>query len=469
MASLELSYRSATDLARMIRTRQISPIEAVRHSLDRIAEINAKLNAFCFIYAEEALTKAKEAERAIGENRPLGPLHGVPIALKDFTPTKGKRTTLGSYTHENWIPDQDAVVARRLFDAGAILIGKTTTPEFGYSGFTESPLWGITRNPWDPNRTPGGSSGGSGVAVATGCVPLADGTDSGGSIRIPAGLCGIVGLKPSLGRIPMEALPTVFDQLSHFGPLARTVEDAALFLRVTQGPDEADIQSLPPLPLADPLPRTVKGLKLALSIDLGFHTVDEDVAANTRRAAAALAEAGAEVQEVELAWTPELDEAWFRHWGVLLAACFGESLKTYRERMDPRLVALMERGLGMNAVDFKRIELLRTRQWQSLAKVFADYDALLCPTLPIPAPPVGRADQDFCYTDSEGRYRGFDMTAIFNFVSQCPVLSVPSGLTREGLPTGLQIVGRRFDDSTVLTIGATLEDWMPWRDRRPPI
>jgi Asp-tRNA(Asn)/Glu-tRNA(Gln) amidotransferase A subunit family amidase len=469
MASLELSYRSATDLARMIRTRQISPIEAVRHSLDRIAEINAKLNAFCFIYAEEALTKAKEAERAIGENRPLGPLHGVPIALKDFTPTKGKRTTLGSYTHENWIPDQDAVVARRLFDAGAILIGKTTTPEFAYSGFTESPLWGITRNPWDPNRTPGGSSGGSGVAVATGCVSLADGTDSGGSIRIPAGLCGIVGLKPSLGRIPMEALPTVFDQLSHFGPLARTVEDAALFLRVTQGPDEADIQSLPPLPLADPLPRTVKGLKLALSIDLGFHTIDEDVAANTRRAAAALAEAGAEVQEVELAWTPELDEAWFRHWGVLLAACFGESLKTYRERMDPRLVALMERGLGMNAVDFKRIELLRTRQWQSLAKVFADYDALLCPTLPIPAPPVGRADQDFCYTDSEGRYRGFDMTAIFNFVSQCPVLSVPSGLTREGLPTGLQIVGRRFDDSTVLTIGATLEDWMPWRDRRPPI
>jgi Asp-tRNA(Asn)/Glu-tRNA(Gln) amidotransferase A subunit family amidase len=469
MASLELSYRSATDLARMIRTRQISPIEAVRHSLDRIAEINAKLNAFCFIYAEEALTKAKEAERAIGENRPLGPLHGVPIALKDFTPTKGKRTTLGSYTHENWIPDQDAVVARRLFDAGAILIGKTTTPEFAYSGFTESPLWGITRNPWDPNRTPGGSSGGSGVAVATGCVPLADGTDSGGSIRIPAGLCGIVGLKPSLGRIPMEALPTVFDQLSHFGPLARTVEDAALFLRVTQGPDEADIQSLPLLPLADPLPRTVKGLKLALSIDLGFHTVDEDVAANTRQAAAALVEAGAEVQEVELAWTPELDEAWFRHWGVLLAACFGESLKTYRERMDPRLVALMERGLGMNAVDFKRIELLRTRQWQSLAKVFADYDALLCPTLPIPAPPVGRADQDFCYTDSEGRYRGFDMTAIFNFVSQCPVLSVPSGLTREGLPTGLQIIGRRFDDSTVLTIGATLEDWMPWRDRRPPI
>jgi Asp-tRNA(Asn)/Glu-tRNA(Gln) amidotransferase A subunit family amidase len=469
MANLDLSYRSAIDLARMIRTGQVSPVEAVRHSLDRIAAINPKLNAFCFIYEEEALTNAKEAERAIRENRPVGPLHGVPIALKDFTATKGKRTTLGSYAYEQWVPDKDAVVARRLLDAGAILVGKTTTPEFAASGFTESPLWGITRNPWDPNRTPGGSSGGSGVAVATGCVPLADGTDSGGSIRIPAGLCGIVGLKPSFGRIPMEALPTLFDQLSHFGPLARTVEDAALFLRVTQGPDDVDIQSLPPLPLPDPLARSVKGLKLAYSINLGFHTVDADIAANTRKAVAALAEAGAEVQEVVLPWTSELEDAWYRHWAVLLAACFGESLKTHRERMDPRLVALMERGLGMNAVEFKRIELLRTHQWQSLATILATYDALLCPTIAIPAPAVGGGDQDFCYTDADGRYHGFDMTAVFNFVSQCPVLSVPSGSSREGLPTGLQIVGRRFDDSTVLTIGATLEDWMPWRDRKPPI
>jgi Asp-tRNA(Asn)/Glu-tRNA(Gln) amidotransferase A subunit family amidase len=469
MANLDLSYRSAIDLARMIRTGQISPVEAVRHSLDRIAAINPKLNAFCFIYEEEALTNAKEAERAIRENRPVGPLHGVPIALKDFTATKGKRTTLGSYAYEQWVPDKDAVVARRLLDSGAILVGKTTTPEFAASGFTESPLWGVTRNPWDQNRTPGGSSGGSGVAVATGCVPLADGTDSGGSIRIPAGLCGIVGLKPSFGRIPMEALPTLFDQLSHFGPLARTVEDAALFLRVTQGPDDVDIQSLPPLPLPDPLARSVKGLKLAYSIDLGFHTVDADIAANTRKTVAALAEAGAEVQEVVLPWTSELEDAWYRHWAVLLAACFGGSLKTHRERMDPRLVALMERGLGMNAVEFKRIELLRTHQWQSLATILATYDALLCPTIAIPAPPVGGADQDFCYTDADGRYHGFDMTAVFNFVSQCPVLSVPSGSTREGLPTGLQIVGRRFDDSTVLTIGATLEDWMPWRDRKPPI
>jgi Asp-tRNA(Asn)/Glu-tRNA(Gln) amidotransferase A subunit family amidase len=469
MADLDLAYRPAAELARLIRTGEISPVEAVRNSLARIAAVNPKLNAFCFVYEEEALAKAEQAERALRDGRPLGPLHGVPIALKDCTLTKGKRTTFGSHAREHFVPDRDAVSARRLLDAGAILVGKTTTPEFTYSGFTESPLWGITRNPWDPSRTPGGSSGGAGVAVATGCVALADGTDSGGSIRIPAALCGIVGLKPSLGRIPMDILPTVFDQLSHFGPIARTVEDAALFLSIAQGPDEADPQSLPPLPLPEALPRDIKGMKLALSIDLGFHTVEEEIAANTRSAAEALADAGADLREIDLPWTSELEAVWFQHWGVLLATCFGEALETHRERMDPRLVALMERGLEMNAVEFKRIELLRTRQWQALAKVLEEHDALLCPTMPIEAPAVGRADQDFCYTDTDGRYRGFDMTSVFNFVSQCPALSVPSGFTRAGLPTGLQIVGRRFADSTVLAIGAALEGRRPWGARRPPV
>jgi Asp-tRNA(Asn)/Glu-tRNA(Gln) amidotransferase A subunit family amidase len=319
------------------------------------------------------------------------------------------------------------------------------------------------------SRTPGGSSGGSGAAVAAGCVAFADGTDSGGSIRIPAALCGIVGLKPSLGRIPMDILPTAFDQLSHFGPLTRTVEDAALFLAVTQGPDDSDPQSLPPLALPDPLPGDARGLTLALSIDLGFHTIDEEIVANTRAAAAALADAGATIREIDLGWDTELDKAWFQHWGVLLAACFGDALKTHRDRMDPRLVALMEQGLTMNAVDFKRIEMLRTRQWRSLAAVLGEHDALLCPTMPMPAPPADRGEQDYNIVDADGRYRGFDLTGIFNFVSQCPALSVPSGFTRAGLPTGIQIVGRRFADSTVLTIGAALEARMPWQGRRPPI
>ena len=200
MADLELCYTPATELARRIRAKKISPVEAVKNSLARIAEINPKLNCFCFVYPEDALQKAREAEAAVTAGKPLGPLHGVPIAIKDLTPTKGKRTTLGSYTHEHWVPDYDAVIVEKLAGAGAIMLGKTTTPEFAYSSFTESPLWGITRNPWNPERTPGGSSGGSGAAVASGCVPLAEGTDMGGSVRIPAAWCGIVGLKPKIGR-----------------------------------------------------------------------------------------------------------------------------------------------------------------------------------------------------------------------------------------------------------------------------
>ena len=235
----------------------------------------------------------------------------------------------------------------------------------------------------------------------------------------------------------MDILPTAFDQLSHFGPLARTVEDTACFLSVTQGPDEADPQSLPPLPLPERLPRDVQGVKLALSLDLGFHTVEDEIAANTRAAAAALADAGAEVREIDLPWTSAIETAWFQHWGVLLAACFGEALKTHRERMDPRLVALMERGLEMNAVEFKRIELLRTRQWQALAKVLEEHDALLCPTMPIEAPPVGRADQDFCYTDADGRYRGFDMTFGLQLRLAMPRLERALGLHACGAAHGI--------------------------------
>ncbi|HEX6092539.1 MAG TPA: amidase, partial [Dongiaceae bacterium] len=196
MADLDLCYTPATELAARIRDRKLSPVELMKNTLARIEAVNPKLNCFCFVYPEEALAKARAAEQAVMEGRILGPLHGVPIAIKDLTPTKGKRTTLGSYTHENWVPDRNAVIVDRLDAAGAIMVGKTTTPEFAYSSFTESPLWGITRNPWDPGKTPGGSSGGSGAAVGSGCVPLAEGTDMGGSVRIPAAWCGIVGLKP---------------------------------------------------------------------------------------------------------------------------------------------------------------------------------------------------------------------------------------------------------------------------------
>jgi Asp-tRNA(Asn)/Glu-tRNA(Gln) amidotransferase A subunit family amidase len=468
MADLALSYTPAVELVARIRDGALSPVKIVENALDRIATVNAKLNCFCFVYPEEALELAREmeAEARIGQFR--GPLHGIPFAIKDLTPTKGKRTTLGSYAYEHWVPDHDAPIVEALKAAGGILIGKTTTPEFAYSSFTESPLWGITRNPWNPERCAGGSSGGSGVAVATGCVPFAEGSDMGGSVRIPASFCGTLGLKPSFGRIPFTILPSQFDQISHFGPLARSVADLCLFMQVTQGPDERDIQSLKPaLDFLKPFPSDLRGKRLALCLDFGRRYWHPDVEAAVRRSAAVLGEAGAVIEEVKLSWTLEQDELWAKHWAVYLASFFGHVLPQYRAKMDPLVVGLIERGLAMSAVEFKQLEFGRTEMWRELSPILERCDALLCPTMAQPAPPHGRSDQDFWRLDAQGRYLALDVTSCWNFVSQCPALSIPAGLTSDGLPIGLQVIGRRFDDLGPIGIAAVLEQRQPWAGLRP--
>lgn len=469
MSDLDLAYTPAHELARLIRTREISPVEVVTNSLARIEEVDPVLNAFCFTYPEEALEKARAAEKAVTSGDELGPLHGVPVAIKDLTPTRGKRTTMGSYVFENWVPEQDALIVENLLKAGAIMVGKTTTPEFAFSSFTDSPLWGITRNPWNPERTSGGSSGGSAVAVATGCVPLAEGSDMGGSVRIPAAMCGVVGLKPSFGRIPFEFLPSQFDFLSNHGPLCRAVADAALFLEATQGPDERDIQTLaPPLEVAVPPPADIRGLKLGLSVDFGYYRIDPDVEANTRAAALALKEAGAEVEQVELGWSHEITEAWYDHWRAFLATFFGHYLEEWREKMHPDLVPLLEQGLRLGAVAYKKSEIVYTEAWKKLSPVLQRCDALICPTEAIPAPEVSRAEHEFEHVDAEGRLHGLDMTMQFNAL-KLPAISLPSGFSREGLPTGIQIVGRRYDDLGVLRVAAAFERAKPWVQHRPPI
>ena len=468
MADLDLAYTPAVELVRLIRERSLSPVELMENCLARIEELNPRLNCFCFVFADEALALAREAEEAAVSGVALGPMHGLPVAIKDVTPTAGKTTTRGSKMYEHWVPEEDALIVRRLARAGAIMVGKTTTPEFAYDGFTESPLWGITRNPWNTERTPGGSSGGSGAAVASGCVPLAEGTDMGGSVRIPASFCGLVGLKPSLGRIPMDILPTVFDTISHFGPLARTVADAALFMNVTGGPYERDILSLPDtLELPIPPEHDVRGMKLALSPDLGYYAIDDEVEQSLRDTAEGLRESGATVEEVELGWSREINDAWFDQWGVYLDVCFTRDFDEWRDRMDPEVVSLIERGRRLDAVTFKRMEIVRTRQWHRLCDVFERFDALLCPTMSMPAPRVGQCDSDFQQDRDDGRFNGLDMTCPFNFVGQCPAISVPAGFSREGLPIGVQIVGHRFDDPGVMRVAGALERIRPWAQRRP--
>lgn len=468
---LDLSYMPATEIAARIRSGTLTATRVVENSLARIAAINPKLNCFCFIYPEEALAIAAELDHETRSGKFRGPLHGVPFAIKDLTPTKGKRTTLGSYAYEHWVPENDAPIVEALKAAGGVMVGKTTTPEFAYSSFTESPLWGITRNPWNPDLCAGGSSGGAGVATATGCVPIAEGSDMGGSVRIPASFCGIVGLKPSFGRIPFTILPSEFDQLSHFGPLARTIADACLFLQVTQGPDERDIQSLTePQNFLAPFDTDLSDLSFGLCLDFGNRVWHREVEAAIRAAAEALAEAGASVEEVSLPWGIELDDLWRRHWAVYLATFFGHTLKTHRAKMDPKVIAYLDNGLAMSAVEFKSLEIARTSAWRNdLAPILSRHHALLCPTMARPAVPHGGSDTSYSGAEPDGNYHCLDVASVFSLFGMCPALSVPCGWTTDNLPMGLQIVARRHDDRLALRVGATIEQRMPWAQRRPPV
>lgn len=448
----------ATEIADGIRAGHFSAETVVAESLRRAKIVNPALNAFTVVREEAALAAAGAADRRRAEGGPLPPLLGVPFAAKDLTPTKGDLTTLGSWSRADWVPDESALCIERLEAAGAILIGKTTTPEFAHSSFTASPRWGITRNPWNPARTSGGSSGGSAVAVATGVVPFAEGTDMGGSVRIPAAFTGTVGLKPSLGRIPMTILPSTFDSISHFGPLARTTGDAVAFMAAAAGPDDADIFSLPcAFSLEEAAACPLAGRRFALSLDLGYYSVETPVQASILSAVDALRAAGAVVEPVEIGWTRAVNDQWYDLWCVFMAAFFGEALEGHRDRMDPIVVDLVERGRTLSAVAYKRVELLRTRMWRDLSAVLARYDALLCPTCAVTAPPADADDNDYVADLSDGRFRGLDMTCPFNLLPQCPALSVPAGLADDGLPVGLQIVGRRYADETVLSIGGAIE------------
>lgn len=472
MVDLDLCYTSATEIARRIRDKSLSPVEVVQNSLQRIEQVNPALNCFCFTYPEEALAKAKAIEADVVAGKDLGPLAGVPIAIKDFTPTKGKITTRGSKLLKDWVPDYDSVLTERLEAAGAIMVGKTTTPEFAASGFTKSLLWGATNNPWHTEHSTGGSSGGSGAAVASGCVPLAEGTDMGGSVRIPAANCGIVGLKPSLGRLPMDIINTVYDNISHFGPLARTIDDAALFVDVCQGVTSSDIQTIPACDLPIPTPSDVRGLRFAIDVDLGFYAVHPDVEANLWAVVDALRSAGATVAEEDLGWDAGLEKLWYYTWEVYLAAGFkahfGDTFEEYRDQLTPSLADTIERGLKYDAVSARMWEFERTQYWRPLARVLDEYDALLCPTMVIPAPKNTFDDRDFGKPNAEGKLDALDMTAVFNYFAQCPAISVPSGFS-DGLPTGAQIVTRKWDDAMALRIGAAVERAMPWADQRPPL
>jgi aspartyl-tRNA(Asn)/glutamyl-tRNA(Gln) amidotransferase subunit A len=375
---------------------------------------------------------------------------------------------MGSAIYADFVPTEDALIVARLKAAGAILIGKTTTPEFAHKGLTDSPLLGVTRNPWSPAHTCGGSSGGAGAAVAAGMGPLAVGTDEGGSIRIPASFCGVVGLKSTFGLIPRVPLG-VAELLTHLGPLARTVADAALFLTATAGPDDRDGYSItsPALDYVAELSRPIRGLRSAWSPTLGYAVVDAEVQRIAEAAVQKLSGLGWEVEREDPGFTPpeRIADA-LRHPG--LAAALGEHVPTWRERMDPSLLALVENGQRLTAVDMAQALFQRQALWECMQRFFQRYDLLITPTVAIPPFAAGA----LAPTEVAGRpvsRRGWTaFTYPFNLTGQ-PAITVPCGWTAAGLPVGLQFVGRRLEDGLVLRAAAAFEAAAPWADKLPAV
>jgi aspartyl-tRNA(Asn)/glutamyl-tRNA(Gln) amidotransferase subunit A len=459
----DIALVPASELIARYRDGSLSPVEATRAALDRIEAHNARLNAFNLIDAEGALAEARKSEERWRIGAPRGRVDGVPTAIKDLILTKGWPTLRGSHAvdpKQAW--DEDAPCVARLREHGAVLLGKTTTPEFGWKGVTDSPLTGITRNPWNPERTPGGSSGGSAVAVATGMSALAIGTDGGGSIRIPAGFTGIFGIKPSFGRVP--AYPaSPFGTLAHVGPMTRSVRDAAIMLSVIAEPDVRDWYALPPADgskaadYTQGLDRGVNGKKIAFSPTLGGHRVHPEVAKLVAKAAKSFESLGAHVEEVD----PDLPgcaDSFRAHWFAGAANLMTTLGEDQREKIDPGLREIAKEGATYGLLDYLAAVKQREAIGLAMNRFHETYDLLLTPSLPIPAFEAGLERPK-----DAGGGRWVDWTPFsypFN-LSRQPAASIPCGLTSDGLPVGLQIVGPLYQDGRVLRAAQAFESAHP--------
>lgn len=464
----DLAWTPATELEGLIRSKALSPLELTRAVLERIERLNPRLNAVCTLTADAALEAARAAEQAVMRGGELGPLHGLPFSIKDLSATRGVRTMRGSFIFADDVPAADAPFVKRLKAAGAVMLGKTTTPEFGWKALGDSPLTGITRNPWDTATTTGGSSAGAAAAAAAGLGPLHQGSDGAGSIRIPSAFCGIYGLKPSYGRVPQWPVSNN-DYQTHVGPMTRTVGDAALMLSVMAGPDDWDRTSLDAVPAdyVGQLHRGVRGLRMAYSPDLGGLRVEPEVAEAARRSARAFEELGATVEEMNPAFADSADMIRCL-WSAHEAGIYGPYLGPWRERMDPGLVACIEDGLRYSVVDYVQMRGRKLAYWDSVRPLFERFDLLLTPAVSVPALEVGRLNPPGWPQHAWDWFPWASFSYPFNFTGQ-PAASVPAGFTAAGLPIGLQIVGRRFADLTVLQASAAFEQARPWAGRRPPV
>lgn len=465
----------ATTLATLIRSGDVSASELTQASLDRMERREPHIQAFCTVTAERALQQAAavDAKRARGET--LGALAGVPLAVKDLICTAGVKTTSGSAAYADFVPEDDDITVERLLGADAVLLGKTTAPEFGYSGVGHNPLFPSPRNPWDLTKTPGGSSAGSGAALAARLCPIALGSDGGGSVRIPAAHCGVYGFKASMGRVPLwpgcrdERYPGVssWESLEHIGPMTRTVRDSALMMSVMAGPDMRDRHSIPcsDVDWLRAVDKPLHGLRIAFSADFGYIAVDPEVRDVVTKAVRHFAQTlGAELEEVN----PDItDEG--ATFGALVA--FESDLTGMRQmqaelgsRMSPHLSAMLQRD--WRAETFTDANTARKKVCNQLWRFMQRYDLLLTPTLAVPPFPLNMQGPEIIDGRMVRSDHWLSFCYPFNFTGQ-PAASVPAGFTASGLPIGLQIVGRHLDDGLVLAASAAFERIQPWNHLYP--
>ena len=467
----DLCFATATELQRLYRAREASPRDVIDAVLARINTLNPGLNAYVTLAPEAAIQDADRAAMTIATGDPLPPLHGIPVSIKDLTPTRAIRTTYGSKIYENHVPDEDALVVERLKAAGAIVVGKTNTPEFGAGGNTFNEVFGATRNPWNPALTCGGSSGGAAVAVATGMGPVAQGTDLGGSLRTPAAFCGVVGFRTTPGLVPVYPTDLAWDSLSVAGPIGRSVADVALMLAAIAGPDdraplsyEVDTSRF----LAAVQQPFVRGWRIAWSPDLnGLIPVDSEVARVAEAASVAFTSLGAEVEAASPDFH-EVNQIVLGTRGVAMVAHHADRLPQWRKVMQKGLVWNVEQGLSLTPREIAEAEKARTVLWQRVRQFMEGYELLVTPTVAVQPFPV---EQPYP-TEINGKpldnyTQWFFLTYAISVVG-LPAITVPCGFTASGLPVGLQIVGRRRQETAVLRAAAAFEETALGAHYRPP-
>jgi len=467
----DLGFMPATELAAAVKKKALSPVEIVETLLARIDKINPKVNAYCTVVPELARDAARKAEAEALRGGEIGPLHGVPVSVKDLTLTAGIRTTFGSKIFEHFIPEEDALIVQRLKAAGAIVIGKTNTPEFGAGANTYNAVFGATRNPWKLSHTCGGSSGGAAVALACGLGPLATGSDLGGSLRIPASFCGVVGFRTSPGLVPVFPSFLGWDTLAVEGPMARTVKDTALMLSVIAGSDDRAPFSYP-ADTREFLPAVerpeIRGLRIAWSPDLRLIPVEQEIRSVAAAAARRFTELGCTIEqdEPDFGRVREVIQATR---ALRMVALHADKLKDWREKMNPNLVWNIEQGFSLTPQQIGQAEKERTVIYQQVCQFFEHYDLLLTPTVAVPPFPVEVSFPKEINGQPMTNYTDWFLLTYAITITGLPAISVPCGWTAEGFPVGLQIVGRRLDEATVLRAAAAFEAIAPWRDKRPPV